>query len=657
MPPPPQEDSSPNAPSDAALIGNLVDLKAGEILLPDSVARNADGVFVDPAAMGGGDAFARFADRVFTGGAYFRGLDYPVFLDLLRGIARTVPGKPAVRLAADLLSFAPQRRALYKAVKIAADGESAEYLFEPVSLEIEEASAEETVARSEPTRLTFDEFVAHLWLSGVRFGIDEKTVRRAIETGDTERVEVAHECAPTAGVDARLEEVSKALHRDDSPKMLPNGQIDLSQFGNRYPQVQEGEVLLRKLPRKPGEPGRRLSGEIIEPEMPADFALGQMAGAGTRIEQRDDGEYIVAAMTGFLDIDPKSNQVAVTEKIISREGVSMRTTGNLSLAGEDYEEYGEVQERRVVEGKNMTFHANVYGSLLSRGGMIRVEATLSGGRASSPGGEVVIAQRASASVVEALRGKVHIKYAEGCTISAGEVVVEHAVMCQIVAESVEIGTAEGCAVAARSVNIAVCTARKDTESVISMLVPDLAAQAEDARRIAGELADKRAELERSRERLTAMQRHEEFAKFLSLQARIKKGEIRLAPAQAASLQKAAAQFAPAIQELRTLSARMHVLSEAVAALTHEAQALEQAQATQGEGIRCLIESVTGDTIVRTRHHDGSQGLFGEGQLSTLINQLRGFGEAHERLFSGCSGRFGWQYGAEPGPAEEEGWVR
>lgn len=647
---------SDSALLDPPVVGNVADLQAGEILLPSFVSKRPDGLFVDPAAVETGDHFLRFVDRVLAVGAYFPGLDYAVFSRLLyQGTPGSTSGP--LRLAADLQPFPPPRRALYKSVKVSADGEAAEYMFEPVYLEIEETmEAGESQIRSEPTKLDFDEFVAHLWSNGIRAGIDEKAVRRIIDKGDTERLEVARATRPAPGRDATLEEKSKALHRDNSPKTLANGHIDLGQFSNRYPQVNEGEVLLQKLPRKLGEPGRALSGEVIEPDMPGDFQLADLAGPGTRVELRADGEYIVAAMTGFLNLDPDSNRMEVTEKIVSRDGVSMRTTGNLVLAGEDYEEFGEVQERRVVEGKNMTFHANVYGILLSRGGVIGIDATLSGGKASSPGGEVVIAGRASASMVEAPNGKVKIKHAEGCTICASEVWIEHAVNCQIVAEHAEIGTAEGCAIAAKSVNIAIASERKNVETVVSMLVPDFSEQEEQARQIAKSLAGKQAELQQFQDRMKAAREQKDFANFLALQAKIKKGEIKLAPAQEAGLHKAAAQFAPAMQDLRTFSANIHVLQDAVAELTRRAQALEQGKTAQGQGIRCLIESVTGDTIVHVRHYDLAESILGEKQLPSLLAQLRTLGESNERLFSGGSDRFGWQYGVESGPGEDAGRV-
>jgi hypothetical protein len=190
-----------------------------------------------------------------------------------------------------------------------------------------------------------------------------------------------------------------------------------------------------------------------------------------------------------------------------------------------------------------------------------------------------------------------------------------------------------------------------------MLVPDFSAHEEQVQALAKDLADKQAALQQVREHMKALQEQKDLTNFLALQAKIKKGEIKLAPAQVAGLQKAAAQFALALQELRTLSANMHGLQEAVAELTRQAQALEQDKAAQGQGIRCLIESVTGETVVRTRHYHPGEGYLGDEQRAALLPHLRSLGEPHERLFAGGSGRFGWQYGVESGLAEDADWLK
>ena len=88
----------------------------------------------------------------------------------------------------------------------------------------------------------------------------------------------------------------------------------------------------------------------------------------------------MALQTGFLNVDRETSQVSVGDKIVSRDGVSARTTGNLQLTG-DYEEFGEVQEKRVIEGEGITVHADVFGNIVSRGGAVVLNSNLVGGSA------------------------------------------------------------------------------------------------------------------------------------------------------------------------------------------------------------------------------------------------------------------------------------
>lgn len=115
---------------------------------------------------------------LFLSGSFLAGLDYAVFLRMVYGGCSVEPGLPAampgtalVRVADAIVPFQPGRRGLYKSVKIVTG--AADYFFEPVFLE---TGAGEPQAAT----LDFDEFVADLWVKGVRFGIDAAAVREAI---------------------------------------------------------------------------------------------------------------------------------------------------------------------------------------------------------------------------------------------------------------------------------------------------------------------------------------------------------------------------------------------------------------------------------------------------------------------------------------------
>jgi len=367
------ESGSDLAVAPAQLLPESTEPKASELVLPSFVLKRDDGLYVDAVRAALDAQFTRFVDSVFAEGAYFPNVDYAVLSRLLYQAAGPASTKTEwLKLSDQLAAFPESRRALYKSIKIIGDAERAEYLFEPVFVEADAAEGESpATAQPVPAKLVFDEFVAHAWGQGVRAGIDDKTVRRIIETGEMGLIEIAKWIEPAAGQDASIQEISDALHRDNAPKQLANGHIDLGHFKNRYPQIAKNVALLKKTPRVLGQPGRNLSGELLEPDMPKDFDFKALAGIGTQVEQRSDGEYIVSIMEGFLTLDSTTNQVSINAKIVSHEGVSMRTTGDLVLTGDDYEEHGEVEELRTVEGKNMTFCADVYGSLISRAARLR----------------------------------------------------------------------------------------------------------------------------------------------------------------------------------------------------------------------------------------------------------------------------------------------
>ena len=282
------------------------------MVMPAFVYNRADGVFVDlprlAVAEGGLD---RFIDRLFESGARFAGLDYGLFLKLLYDadwLEETKDQTASLKVAESIVRFLPERQALYRKVKIHPGDLRAEYMFEPVS--IEESYQEplygepeggvapivgyETKTKEVATRLDFDELVADMWLKGVKFGLREEAIRKTIASGETVRLPFALHVDPTASRDAEIIEVCSDLRRDNSPKILPNGKADLSVYKNRFPYVKQGARLLKKVPRRLGKPGRKVTGEAIEPDMPRDLDLKALSSVGTTIEQGSDGEYLVA---------------------------------------------------------------------------------------------------------------------------------------------------------------------------------------------------------------------------------------------------------------------------------------------------------------------------------------------------------------------------
>ncbi|MEW6163763.1 MAG: flagellar assembly protein A [Pseudomonadota bacterium] len=656
------EEGQTGNPPQASAVGNIVDFKEGEVLLPSYVERRPSGLFVDPEAAAREGGITQFIERVFSAGARFAGLDYAVFQNLLYDLTGRAPGP--VRLADDIVFFAPERRALYRAVKIADDKTFAEYLFEPVEIEVEErvplfgppaedgsveVVGEEIRKRGEPTRLDFDEFVAAMWEKGVRFGIDAVAVRAAIRAGQPQRLEIAHAVQPTQGRDANLEEKSDTLHRDNAPRILADGRMDLKQFKNRFPQIMADVRLLHKIPRSLGKPGHDVLGTLLESELPKDFDIAALAGPGTRVEKGADGEFIVSAMDGFINIDGKTNQISVTEKMISREGVSMKTTGDVSLSGDEFEEHGEVQERRAVEGRHMTFFADVYGSIVSRGGRVVLKSNIAGGQASSPGGSIVVEGRASRAVLEARGGEIVAAFAEGCSIVGTRVTVERAINCDILGEDVVIGVSEGSAIAGKRLKIAQSGTRKDIETIVAVLVPDMSGFVRDL-----------AELEEARQQAEQKVAAQDvkignlladtgFKQFLALAATISKGGAKLSAEHEANWRQAQSRFAPKMREWQALQQERAAVFDKLEAVLAELAALAERQAHAGDDIGCVIESVNGDTLVRRLAYQPDQSVTGGAQARDLAAHLREFGVSADRLFWGTSGEFSWRLEAKADP--------
>lgn len=660
---------------DSATIGNLAELDEGQVLLPAFVERGEKGLFVDAEAAAASDGgFRQFVERVFAAGLRFSGLYYAGFLDLLYGLSEP-PLRTPIQLAADIVPFPAVRRALYRTVKIAPDKKTAEYVFEPVEIEVEEmallygepgedGSAEvighEMRKHYEPTKLDFDEFVAAMWEKEVRFGIDAARVREVLQTRQSVRMVFAEALPPRSGRNASIEERTDALHRDNAPKILPDGRMDLRQFKNRFPQIVAGTRLLQKMPRMLGKPGRDVTGALLEPELPQDFDLTPLAGIGTSVETGGDGEFIVSVRDGFLNIDAQTNQISVTEKIVSHEGVSMKTTGDVALTGDEFEEHGEVQERRAVEGKHMTFFADVYGNIVSHGGRVVLKASIAGGHVTSPGGSIVVEGRASRALLDARGGEVHAVFAEGCTIVASRVTVGQAINCDILAEQVEIEVSEGSAIAGKLVKIGHSTTRKDTETIVAILVPDLARHEHDVE----ELEEVRRQVEQAvaaqDEKLAQLMADTGFKQYLALATTIAKGGAKLSAQHEANWRQAQAKFAPQVREWQAAQQVRTQAQKKLDELTAELAALAERKLHVGDGIGCQIEAIHGDTVVRRLSYQPDQSVVGGAQAQDISAHLREFGVSGDRLFWGEEGAFAWAYdkpeeaGPEAPPAGDGG---
>ena len=649
-------------------IGNVADLREGQVLLPAFVGRRPDGLFIDLLAIDSRGLITEFVERVFAAGARFVDLDYDLFLKLLylwepadidRQLAefksRGLP--PQVRLAADIQPFPEERRGIYRTVKLLDGGRGAEYMFEQISVEREVEDPEVPEGKrtiSERLYADFDEFVAALWEKGVRFGIDAKAVREAIARDKAERLTIARFVEPKEGKDAGVDEQTDLLHRDDAPRRLADGRIDLSTYRNRFPQVTKGTRLFKKIPRMSGISGWDVAGKELAPKPIKDYEIDDLAGPGTQVIRESSMELVVAAQDGFLDIDAQSGKISVVDKIVSREGVSMRTTGDLALQGDEYEEHGEVQERRSIHGHHMSFFADVFGNIVSDGGRVILKRNLSGGTIQNARGEVFVEGGASRSEISVTDGSFVANHAESCIIIAGKVRIGRAIRCDIVADEVAIEVCEGSAVAARKIAVKTSTTRKDEATSVTVLLPDLARFDAEVARLEEMHEASEARVAKFSAALQALTAQPDMKSYLSLQPKIKAKTLVMSAAQQVQWQALLARIAPTLRQIAALNAEIQSSRQAAADTLAQIAEVKEARRGAGQGLFCKIETVGDDTVVYNLRQSSEDKALASLPAKELHKRLREPGARASRLFYGSSGSFEWQppdegEDAEPAP--------
>ncbi len=604
--------------------------------LDHCIIERPDGVYGDPSVLG--TTFGAAIDRIFAT-SYLVDLDYPLLIKAIYGAGPPLPKSPdghvIIRLASAIVPFSPLRRPLYKSVKI--NRGKAEYYFEPVYL-ADPDGAEKL------EHLDVDEFIADMWVKGIRFGIDVDAVRQAIDAGKPERVAVARVLEARPGRDAHVIEVTSDLHRSDAPLQLANGKLDLMAFQNRFPQVEKGVRLLKKVPRVAGTPGFELSGLRIEPPVPKDTEVSPMAGPGTVVEVSGDGEFLIAQHAGFLNVDSKSGQISVGDKIVSRDGVSARTTGNLKLTG-DFEEFGEVQEKRVVEGEGITIHADVFGNIISRGGMVLLNRNLVGGTAHNARGDIRVKGVASGSVIQASAGQVTLNRAESCVISGTRVSILHAVNCEIMGEDVTISQAEGCAIAARTVTINSAGPRRQSEMNIFALQPDSARLDEVIVTMTARVAQFAALALQRKAELEAMTNEPEVRKYVMLASKVRKKELILTEEQVPMFQKMALAAGPALKAIAKVSLDVKAAETEQQAGADLVAELVRQRADSAGVSSVKVKRIEGETVVRSMTYNPDGTSIYDLPAKDIKLKLRTKRVEGEVIFAGEAGKVDWKSGA------------
>lgn len=673
--------SDARAPSEQTSADESKSAAPPEPYPPAWISAGDEGVFADlTECVRSPEAFREFVQQTFGQDFYFRRLDFRLFATLLyepEKVARLAEATrasgraPSVRFAQEIARFPQKRKPLYRNVMVSPKYSDAKYLFEPLCLELTILSADdqgEPVERTitEKAFLNFDELVAHLWNRGVRYGILEDEVRALIaaESPKPQWTTVARQLDPVPGHDAELEEVCDKLHRDKTPKIGATGRADLRQFKNTFPQIQAGVRLIRKIPKVMGVKGRDIAGRTLLPPEPKDIDLNRLAGDGVACEKIGKDEYLTSAIAGFLNIDAKSQQLSMTERLISREDISVKTTGSLEIEGKQFETRGSVEKGCSVAGSSIHVRGNVFGTVLSRGGIVKIGGNVMNGEVRNADGSIEVKGFASNAHLESRHGTVELHLAENAFIVARKLILGEARNCTILADEAEIANVHNCVVAGKRIEVGNAGIKQGfssrSENVFILEVPDPASFADKPAATNGKtdsaeqtLAAKKLELDKKRARYAQLLESAGVRLYLELAKKLQLArEKNQAPdlEQLQTLNRLRSQLAPDLAEMsevskttKTLGAEIETLEKEIGAQKSQTARVSAREAESPQEVAIDIKMVTGETVVRKRRlGPGIPSLWDIRAQAALLKEMDSLGEVQDRIRSAGSGSIRWR---------------
>ncbi|MDD5612760.1 MAG: hypothetical protein PHF75_06945, partial [Gallionella sp.] len=355
---------------------------------------------------------------------------------------------------------------------------------------------------------------------------------------------------------------------------------------------------------------------------------------------------------GFLTLDTKTNKISVTEKIENKGGISAKTTGDLMLSVDEFIEHGEVQEGRVVKGRNMNFMSDVFGHVLSDGGTIHFKKNLSGGVAQTKSGDIECAGRILRSDVQTGDGVLVAKFCESSKLIAKRVQVEHAVGCEIIADEIEVGTLEGCLIAAKHIHIHKAVEHRGKECLVTMLVPDLRDFEQVIAKTKSVISESSERIAVIGQQLEQLMSDADFAKFCTIVQRVKRGEIKISAEQTAAWRKLVEKHTAAFN----LVAKLHVETDAMQKLVHQAEETKAKAEFEKhlacEGISCVIDHVHGQATGQTMRADKGAKTFYAMSVSQIVETLQRMDDGKQKIFSEDAGAIKWHLVEPPENAQQ-----
>jgi len=225
------------------------------------------------------------------------------------------------------------------------------------------ASLEVAPSGRDDPEIELDTALAYLAENGIVYGVDGEDVARALAVRGIP-VPVAQGRPPVDGEDGRLEIEPALLEIGGRPRVQTDGSVDLFEL-NLIHTVKEGQVLARRFPPTPQEPGVTVRGRVLAAHRGA--AAPGVAGRGTRLSE--DGSQIVATLAGHAVV--LGDQISVSSIYQIRGDVGV-ATGHIAFVG-SVRIGGDVRPGYHVQAEgDVEIHGNVNGGTIEAGGNVSV---------------------------------------------------------------------------------------------------------------------------------------------------------------------------------------------------------------------------------------------------------------------------------------------
>lgn len=214
-----------------------------------------------------------------------------------------------------------------------------------------------------------EEIVARLKQENVHYGLNEDIIQMAVEQGHLKKSLVAEGEPAQQGKSAWFEYLLET-NLKHGPRERADGSVDYRDL-NLVQNVEIDTPLMRKHPPEPGQPGRKVTGEILHPEMGRDYHL--IESVGSKISEQDKN-LLVAARAGRPVRLSRSVKV---EDMITLPEVGLET-GNIHFKG-SVSVMGSVRSGfQIKAGGDIIVHGSVEDAILDAGGSIEVRGSIFG---------------------------------------------------------------------------------------------------------------------------------------------------------------------------------------------------------------------------------------------------------------------------------------